>query len=71
MITLMIVLYADSSTMVEFNNKTFTVYSLDKGDKLTRLLGYAHDFDEAKAIIHSSFDYVSKIVALSKILQTK
>jgi len=71
MTTQIIVFFSESTTVVFFNDRDYTVYSLGRNDKLSRLLGFAPDLDDAKALIHSSFDYVSKIVALSKILQTK
>lgn len=71
MTTQIIVFFADSTTVVFYNDVDSTVYSLGRDDKISRLLGFAPDLDDAKALIYSSFEYVSNIVALTKIFKLK
>lgn len=70
MTTQIIVFFSDSTTIAFFDDQDYTVYSLGRDNKLSRLLGFAPDLEDAKALIHSSFSYVSNIVALNSDVNT-
>lgn len=67
MTTQIIVFFADTPTVVFYNDVDSTVYSLGRDDKFSKLLGFAPDLNNAKALIHNSFGFVSSIFALTKI----
>lgn len=62
--TTFLVIFLDSVTLVEYSHKEFTVYSICKRGKYTRLLGWSPDLQAAKILIMSSFSKVLKIITI-------
>ena len=63
--TNLLILFLDTYTIAEYNHLEFTVLSVSRYEKLTRLLGFAADLEDAKSLIISSFSGVYKIITLS------
>lgn len=61
MITEIIVFFSDTSTLIQFSHSDFTVCSLGRDNKFSRLIGFAPDIRDAITLIIKSFPDVGKI----------